>query len=436
MPFVGADGFGPNSMKIHPGLVKFAKDTENAGNSILDLLDFAQKRVPRAEWKATKVWLVATGGLGNVAPKEREAILKSCRRVLRLSGFMFRDEWASMVTGPEQGIYSWVAANYALGTLGGDPQETTGIIELGGTSLKVTFALRQPSPMEFSRIVKLAGVTYILYSRSMPHLGQDAAWELLLEQHKSRVLTSSSSSIEGIIRDPCTPRGYDQTAGPDIALNGSDKQAPSILSTGNFSACRSKALSLLQKGRDKCLHPPCGKVSSLMPELRGKHINAENFFYTSELFGLAHKASLLEIEASGRHYCQEDWATLKEEYHGIDDTDLLRYCFSSAFIVALLHDDLGIPMDDKRVGFANQMGNAPLDWTLGAFIMQTVEEPEMDPDNLTRIIGNNTVTYLSMFAALFFVIIAAFFVSQLRKPQLKTIYDLEKGHYIVTRVPR
>ncbi|KAJ0021122.1 hypothetical protein Pint_31552 [Pistacia integerrima] len=37
----------------------------------------------------------------------------------------------------EKGMYAWIATNYALGTLGGEPQETIGIVELGGTSLQV-----------------------------------------------------------------------------------------------------------------------------------------------------------------------------------------------------------------------------------------------------------------------------------------------------------
>lgn len=50
-------------------------------------------------------------------------------------------QWVDLDAGEEQGLYSWVAANYALGTLGADPQETTGIIELGGASAQVLFIL-------------------------------------------------------------------------------------------------------------------------------------------------------------------------------------------------------------------------------------------------------------------------------------------------------
>lgn len=44
---------------------------------------------------------------------------------------------ALSVLGSDEGVYAWVVANYALGTLGGNPLDTTGIIELGGASAQV-----------------------------------------------------------------------------------------------------------------------------------------------------------------------------------------------------------------------------------------------------------------------------------------------------------
>lgn len=61
---------------------------------------------------------------------------------------------------------------------------------------------------------------------------------------------------------------------------------------------------------------------------------------------------MLALKAAGQHYCEDDWSKLRIEHHNIDDLDLSRYCFSSAFMVALLHDRLGIPMNEKRYDFS------------------------------------------------------------------------------------
>lgn len=47
--------------------------------------------------------------------------------------------WFDNFAGEDKGMYAWIATNYALGTLGGEPDATVGIVELGGASLKVLF---------------------------------------------------------------------------------------------------------------------------------------------------------------------------------------------------------------------------------------------------------------------------------------------------------
>lgn len=51
---------------------------------------------------------------------------------------------------------------------------------------------------------------------------------------------------------------------------------------------------------------------------------------------------------AGQEFCGEDWLRLKKKYVSHDEEDLRRYCFSSAYIVAMLHDSLGIALDDER----------------------------------------------------------------------------------------
>ena len=74
--------------------------------------------------------------------------------------------------------------------------------------------------------------------------------------------------------------------------------------------------------------------------------------YLLQFFGLVPRASLLALKAAGQHYCEDDWSKLRIEHRNVDDLDLSRYCFSSAFMVALLHDSLGIPMSERRYCFS------------------------------------------------------------------------------------
>ncbi|KAF3789353.1 putative apyrase 6 [Nymphaea thermarum] len=426
------------TMRTHPGLSAFEEDPDGAGRSILGLLKFAKERIPKDQWSETEVRLMATAGLRRLELESQERILDECRKVLTLSRFKFKNEWASVITGADEGIYAWVAANYALGTLGGDPHETTGIIELGGASAQVTFVPKDPPPPEFSRVLSFGGVTYRLYSHSLLHIGQNVAYDSVHKLLASRDALQSSESLgEKALNDPCIPRGYRNTLEklePSTYAKGvNNDNHVSVQAAGNFSECRSAALMLLQKGHDECLYRHCNVGSTFIPHLHGRFIATENFFYTSKFFGLAPSGLLSDLMLAGENFCGGDWSELKKKYDTVNEEDLVKYCFSSAYIVALLHDSLGVPLDEKRVGFANEVGKIPLEWALGAFIMQ-MKDNQTPPSNW--IFADESLTLFTILAVAAALIITAWSVSKWRKPQVKTIYDLEKGRYIVTRISR
>lgn len=434
--FSASKGLG--SMRVSPGLSAFAEDPQEASESVLKLMEFARKRIPEENRGETEVRLMATAGLRLLDLSVQERILESCRTVFRTSGFAFRDDWASVISGSDEGVYAWVVANYALGTLGGDPQETTGIIELGGASAQVTFFSNEPMPPEFSRTIKFGNISYSLYSHSFLEFGQNVAYDLVRGSNLAKVQNLESFGNKEPV-DPCSPKGYKHNVliGSNMtpsSLVQTNDQSSILHSTGNFTECRSASYNLLQKGKEDCAFDECYIGSTFIPKLQGKFLATENFFHTSKFFGLSPRRFLSELMVAGKQFCEDDWSNLKKKYKGFNDEDLHRYCFSSAYIVAFLHDSLGISLDDKRIGYASQVNDIPLDWALGAFIFQTMTDLDLGKLYPTKSILGVDFTTLCGLIFVVLLLIGACFVSKWRKPHVKTIYDLEKGKYIVTRV--
>uniref|UniRef100_A0A1J3CPI0 apyrase n=1 Tax=Noccaea caerulescens TaxID=107243 RepID=A0A1J3CPI0_NOCCA len=354
----GEENYG--SLKLSPGLSSYADNPEGASASVTELVEFAKGRVPVGMLEKSEIRLMATAGMRLLEVSVQEQILQVTRAVLRSSGFMFQDEWASVISGSDEGVYAWVVANYAIGSLGGDPLQTTGIVELGGASAQVTFVSSEVVPPEFSRTISYGNVAYKLYSHSFLHFGQDAAHEKLSESLRN---SAANSTGEGIVTDPCTPKGYIL----DKNLSGS------IQAAGNFSKCRSATFAMLQEGKENCAYKHCSIGSTFTPDLQGRFLATENFYYTSNFFGLEEKDWLTQMISAGKSFCGEEWSKLKEKYPTTKEKYLHRYCFSSAYIISLLHDSLGFALDDERIEFANKAGdkNIALDWALGAFILNT-----------------------------------------------------------------
>ncbi|KAL6859371.1 hypothetical protein ACP4OV_017630 [Aristida adscensionis] len=435
------------SLKATPGLSFFAADPSGAGLSLAPLVEFARRRVPRESWADTEVRLMATAGLRLLDAAAAESVLESCRDVLRESGFRFQDEWATVISGAEEGIYAWVAANYALGTLGGDPSDTTGIIELGGASAQVTFVTGEPLPPEFSHVLKFGDVVYNLYSHSFLHLGLNVAYESVHDLLSSPGLKSIATHLvsQAKYRDPCTPRGFTRMSGsvklPASVLESKFEYRPFAHAVGNFSECRSAVVTMLQKGKgsgpEECTYHECRLGAAFVPELQGKFLATENFYHTSKFFGLHSKSFLYDLMLAGEQFCHGDWSKIKKKYRSFDEGQLLLFCFSSAYIIALLHDTLKMPMDHKRIDVVNQIHGVPVDWALGAFIAQKslnwTEYSESPVSYLNNYDSSGLVPLLFITAVLVFT---ACSIMRWKRPRLKTIYDMQKGRYIITRVNR
>ncbi|CDY33760.1 BnaA09g45660D [Brassica napus] len=105
---------------------------------------------------------------------------------------------------------------------------------------------------------------------------------------------------------------------------------------------------MLQEGNEKCPYKHCSIGSTFTPDLQGHFLATSNFYYTSKFFELDEKDWLAEMIPAGKRYCKEKWSELKAEHPTTKEEYLLGYCFSSAYIISMLHDSLGFALDYGR----------------------------------------------------------------------------------------
>ena len=326
-----------------------------------------------------------------------------------------------VITGADEGLYGWIAANYAAGTLYDPPTSTVGVVELGGASAQVTFRPETKPPRAYRAELVVADRKWAVYTHSALGLGLDAArraYERRARDARAAEAAGNASS-SGKHFETLGAAPPATTLVDPCALAGSEPLG-SPVGRGDFAACRAACAELMGARQNDQTLSATGFGGSFLPPLRGSFLLTENFAHAARFLRDAgflddpesaapygHRVghlSIARVADAGRSICStsrealsarlaersmrlvgqsktiedvedeaDDETTETTETERTQKMLLLERgirdaCFATSYVVAALADVLRVDETRNALRFGNRVRGVKVDWAVGAAI--------------------------------------------------------------------
>ncbi|OVA12611.1 Nucleoside phosphatase GDA1/CD39 [Macleaya cordata] len=356
-----------------PGLSAYASDPHQAAESLQSLLEQAENVIPQELRSKTPVRVGATAGLRQLGGDASDRILQAVRDFLKeKSGLESKPEWVTVLDGTQEGAFQWVTINYLLGNLGKKYSKTVGVVDLGGGSVQMAYAISEKNAAKAPKLsdgkdtyVKelfLKGTKYYLYVHSYLNYGLLAA--------RAEILKAAKSS-----GNPCILTGYHGS----YKYGGAVYNVSTSPSGSNMNRCRRVAFKAL-KVNETCSHLKCtfGGIWN-----GGGGDGQKNLFVASFFFDRAAEAGFvnpslptakvrpMDFEEAAIRACKTKLKDAKSTYPRVEEDNLPYICMDLVYQFTLLVDGFGLdPWQEitlvKQVKYGNSLVEAA--WPLGSAI--------------------------------------------------------------------
>ncbi|KAH1260496.1 Apyrase 2 [Glycine max] len=361
-------------VQIKPGLSAYAQNPRQAAESLISLLDKAESVVPREFRPKTPVRVGATAGLRALEGDASGRILQAVRDLLKQrSTLKSEPDAVTVLDGTQEGAFQWVTINYLLGKLGKDFSETVGVVDLGGGSVQMAYAISETDAAKAPKLsvgedpyVKemfLRGRKYYLYVHSYLGYGLLAA--------RAKILEVSDDS-----GNPCILNGFNGS----YIYGGKSVKASSAPSGASLNECKNIAFQALKVNESKCTHMKCtfGGIWN-----GGGGDGQKNLFVASFFFDRAAEAGFanpnlpvvkvrpVDFEAAAKQACKTKLEDAKSTYQRVEEGNLPYLCMDLLYQYTLLVVGFGLdPWQQitlvKKVKYHDAFVEAA--WPLGSAI--------------------------------------------------------------------
>lgn len=378
-------------METEPGFDKLVHNISGLKAAIKPLLQWAEKQIPEHAHKTTSLFIYATAGVRRLPTSDSKWLLDNAWSILKKnSPFLCQRDWVKIISGTEEAYYGWTALNYRTGMLGAIPKkETFGSLDLGGSSLQVTFESKEHMHNETNLNLRIGAVNHHLSAYSLSGYGLNDAFDKSVVKLLKRIPNVTTSDLVNgkvEIKHPCLQSGYKEQyvcshCASSPAENGSPvvggkklvkgrKSGTTVQLTGapNWEECSALAKTVvnlsewlnISPGVD-CDMQPCALPDGL-PRPFGQFYAISGFFVVYRFFNLTSEASLDDVLEKGREFCEKTWDSARVSVP--PQPFIEQYCFRSPYVVLLLRE--GLHITDKTI----IVGSGSITWTLGVALLE------------------------------------------------------------------
>ncbi|CAN8325225.1 unnamed protein product [Cochlearia groenlandica] len=374
-----SSGRAYDRMETEPGFDKLVNNRSGLKTAIKPLIHWAEKQIPKRAHRTTSLFVYATAGVRRLPAADSSWLLGNVWSILAKSPFTCRREWVKIISGTEEAYFGWTALNYQTSMLGAVPKKATfGALDLGGSSLQVTFENEERTHNETNLNLRIGSVNHHLSAYSLAGYGlNDAFGRSVAHLLKSLPNVNKSDLMDGKLelKHPCLNSGYkgqyicSQCASSvQGGIKGKSGVSIKLVGAPNWGECSALAKNAVNssewsntKHGVDCDLEPCALPDGY-PRPRGQFYAVSGFFVVYRFFNLTAEASLDDILEKGREFCEKAWKVARTSVS--PQPFIEQYCFRAPYIVSLLRE--GLYITDKQV----IVGSGSITWTLGVALLE------------------------------------------------------------------
>ncbi|KAK1355108.1 Apyrase [Heracleum sosnowskyi] len=435
-----------NRMETMPGFDKLVHNVSGLTGAIKPLLQWAEKQIPQNAHRSTSIFLYATAGVRRLPSSDSDWLLNNAWLIMKNSSFLCQREWIKIISGMDEAFYGWIALNYHLSVLGTMPRkETYGALDLGGSSLQVTFENNEHIHNETSLQLNIGPVNHHLSAYSLSGYGLNDAFDksvVYLLKRLPHITNADIASGNIVIEHPCLHSGYKEQyvcsqctslhRDDGSPFNGRGKMGKGgrpgisvqLIGAPNWGQCNLLAhiavnLSEWSKNTPalNCKMDPCALPDNI-PRPSGHFYGMSGFYVVYRFFELTSDSTLDDVLEKGREFCEKTWNVAKNSV--APQPFIEQYCFRAPYVVFLLRE--GLHIADSNV----TIGSGSITWTLGVALLEAgkafTTKIEIHTYNISWLKINPTVLFIILFASLVFLVCALLYVGNCTSKNLHRQY--------------